>query len=143
MTTDVRTTGVATAGLSGTALEPNTRQFSEADKLKVTVLLKEYDTLRQEIVGRINNRFGIVSLGSALGVFLVSQQPTRGRVALIGVWAVLILVLWWRTGLLILRCSKRIAEIERAVNLLVGDELLVWETRGGRSWMRLYGRQHD
>jgi len=112
--------------------------------MKVTVLLKEYDTLRQEIVGRISNRFGLVSFGSALVVFLVTQQPPRGRLVVVGLWVVFLLVLWWRAGVLIRRCSKRIAEIERKVNSLVGEDLLVWETRiGGRSWMRLYEHRQN
>jgi threonine/homoserine/homoserine lactone efflux protein len=112
--------------------------------MKVTVLLKEYDTLRQEIVGRISNRFGLVSFGSALVVFLVTQQPPPGRLVVVGLWVVFLLVLWWRAGVLIRRCSKRIAEIERKVNSLVGEDLLVWETRiGGRSWMRLYEHRQN
>jgi hypothetical protein len=39
---------------------------TEREKLQVQILLKEYDTLRQEIIGRINNRFALVGFGSGL-----------------------------------------------------------------------------
>jgi hypothetical protein len=75
--------------------------ISDDDKLKITILLKEYDALRQEILGRINSRFGLVGLGSALGIYLISQQPTLGRLAIVALWAAVIAILWWRTGFLI------------------------------------------
>jgi hypothetical protein len=113
--------------------------ISDDDKLKITVLLKEYDTLRQEVVGRISSRFGLVGFGSALGIYLISQQPTVGRLVIVALWAAVMAILWWRTGLLIHRCSLRLREIERLVNALARDQLLVWESRvGSRGWMRFY-----
>lgn len=116
--------------------EPTT-SLSELDKLKVQVLLKEYDTLRQEILGRLNNRFALVSFGTGLSVFIASRTLSWRDWILVGVWLSLVLCLWWRIGVLMLRCSSRIAEIEKRVNEIVGDRLLLWESSLGGGWLKV------
>lgn len=109
---------------------------SESEKLQIQILLKEYDTLRQEIVGRINNRFSLVGFGSGLAVFLASQKPTHWGWLLIVSWLVALLLLWWRTAKLLRRCSVRIADLERQINRLAGAELLAWESHHGGGWLK-------
>ena len=117
-------------------------------KAKIDILLKEYETLRNEITHRINSRFAIVGFTGAIIAFTISQLKgvvwpeliwplsvfgTTKEVAwpgsILGLAAVFLMALWRRLGTLIKRCSIRISEIEAQINNLAGQELLVWETR--------------
>ena len=48
---------------------------------------------------------------------------------IVPIGALLLAAIWWQIGFLILNLSKRIAEIEKQVNGLMKEDLLVWETR--------------
>jgi len=107
-------------------------------KLRIDVLLKEYDTLRAEILQRINARFTIVGLLGALVAFLLSKWEWQPRNTLLDMrWAVaalgvaVVLVIWYRFGTLIKNLGARVSSVEQRVNQLAGDELLTWETRYG------------
>ena len=108
-----------------------TPSASTADQAKVQILLKEYDTLRAEIASRINQRFAIVGFVLAMVSFVGTKSdlaiPHRWVLGILGL--AMSVVLWWRLGHLMKRCSTRICAIERRVNQLMGDELLVWESQ--------------
>ncbi|MGD0276565.1 MAG: hypothetical protein ABSB79_11050 [Syntrophales bacterium] len=97
-------------------------------KEKIDVLLKEYDSLRSEIISRIQSRFTVTGIIVALAVFIVNEE---GQIELImgGILVIAILFFWWRVRAWILLCSVRISEIEEEINKLAEDKLLVWETR--------------
>lgn len=121
-------------------------EASVADgKVKIDLLLKEYDSLRSEILTRCNSRFAILGLIGGTLAYAGSQTkvpwylqwtPEYGQilfaVSLLIVAFLLIAVVWWRLGQLINRCSMRIAEIEKKINQLAGQELLCWESRVAR-----------
>ena len=99
------------------------------DHVKIQVLLAEYSALRQEIVSRTGTRFGC--LGLLLGIF--AFVPHAGGsfwdyIPVVIVLATLIAV-FVRLTWLLYRCAIRIAEIEVKVNGIVGEELLVWQSR--------------
>jgi hypothetical protein len=99
--------------------------------LRIDILLKEYDTLRAEIISRSNNRFATIGLIIALGAFVLTR-PEESAVSpfvLAAPVLAILLVTLWRLGQLIKRCSLRIAEIEARINQLMGEELLAWEGR--------------
>ena len=110
---------------------------------KVEILLKEYDTLREEILQRANQRFQFLAISGAIGAvgfFTTSPFSPFQSVAII-VSAVAVVCVWWRLGQIIAECARRVAEIERRVNKLVGEELLDWErSHVGRS---LFHRLHS
>ena len=97
---------------------------------KITIMLKEYDALRAEIISRINSRWQMTGLAigllSAIG-FARSDASYFWVFAAIA--AIFLLVLWRQSILLMRHCGLRIAEIENRVNELGGDELLAWESR--------------
>jgi hypothetical protein len=120
--------------------------------MKLSALLMEYDKLRDEIVSRLNNRFAVIGYLGAMLAFIMSQasgvswpEPLfpLGSIALPKevFWPALLIVIglfflfivWRRFGALIKKLSRRISEIEQEVNLLIGEEVLVWETRQIRS----------
>jgi hypothetical protein len=100
-------------------------------RVKIQVLLAEYATLRQEIVSRTGTRFALLGLLLGLSTFVV--VPREGVAIFqytVGVLVLFILLLvWWRLAWLIKQCTRRVAEIERKINGIVGEELLVWESR--------------
>lgn len=99
------------------------------EKDKVQVLLKEYDSLRAEILQRINHRFAFLSLFGAMGTyaFFAATDLSAYQKVVLMISALALFGVWWQLGNLIARCSRRIAEIEEAINLVAGDPLLRWE----------------
>ncbi len=103
---------------------------SSDEKDRIQILLEEYRTLRNEIVNRTGNRFGIVGFVLPLIIGIAAQSGS----ALCWSWllfasaAALLLAVWLRLAVLIKRCSTRVAEIERRVNKSMGEDLLIWET---------------
>ncbi len=101
------------------------------DKLKIDILVKKYEILRTELLQRINRRFTCIGLTGAVvvyGFFKVEKYTIVSILILIIAFSILG-VIWFHFGRRIHQFSLRIAEIEQRINCLVGDELLVWETR--------------
>lgn len=116
-------------------MNPSALISSDA-KTKIDVLMKEYDTLRQEILARSNNRFSILGLMFAAATALAAFKNTSmlKDISLttaawsMAVWLLLMGAVWWSLGRLIYACNRRLVMIERQVNELAGEELLRWET---------------
>jgi hypothetical protein len=107
----------------------------------LNVLLKEYDTLRSEILARIGNRFALLSVVVAAVAFVGSQKVAIGgwRWGLLALATVVISLIWVQLGRAIGRLSTRIAVIEGKVNEITGDELLHWESdRQGGLFNRVF-----
>mgnify|MGYP001590629171 CR=1 FL=1 len=111
-------------------------------KLKIEILLKEYGTLRTEILQRINARFAVVGLLGALFAFALSE--VKGQPGMFSIYvrwlslalgAGVLVTLWWYLGIIIQRLASHISSIEQRVNQFAGEELLTWETKYG--WGRL------
>lgn len=143
--------------------EPQTGSQGGIDnKSKIEVLLKEYEMLWGEILGRIRNRFAVIAYLGAVVAFVLFQSKDVSwpdpvwPLSLLGapgavIWPTMIVVvagaflvtIWWRFGSLINNAALRVAEIEQKINSLAGEELLLWESRGeGRPLFRwFYGRR--
>lgn len=117
---------------------PETQPQPLDRKDRITTLLKEYDTLRAEALGRINHRWQMLGLIGAIVAF-VSAKDNLLSWGFIPVYAMvlLLLVLWVRTGFHLSALSGRIEEIEKKVNEIAGETLLEWESRGRK---RFFGR---
>ena len=96
------------------------------------ISLKEYETLRAEILQRIGHRFTFLSLSGAVGAsaFFSAQDLRTSQTLVLIISAAALFGVWWQLGNLIARCSKRIAEIERTANEIAGEPLLRWEHEG-------------
>ena len=99
------------------------------EKDKIQILLKEYDSLRVEILQRISHRFVFLSLFGAVGAYAFFGAKNLGvyQTAVLMLSALALFAIWWQLGNLIAGCSKRIAEIEKAINSVAGEPLLTWE----------------
>ena len=116
-------------------MEPEGEQLRRIDK--INILLKEYDTLRAEVLARKNSRFAFVGLISGVAVLLLSRD---GEVSwtLTAITILALCLLWAYIGHLIYRLSKGIQRVEAQVNALAEVPLLQWEARS-RSFTRIYG----
>lgn len=104
---------------------------------KVEILLREYETLRQEVLARSGQRFALVTVAGGLMAFLIKTEKwpawvisaggTQATLALVGL--VVLVVIWRRFQVLIERLGAGISRVEQRVNTLTGDaDLLRWET---------------
>jgi hypothetical protein len=124
---------------------------------KVTILLHEYDTLRDEIVQRMSARQQQISVGvivfiGLLTILLANNISATGQFILYGVMTLSLFVFWYAmsaTNHVILRAAWRLREIERSVNRRAGEPILQWETYWGGAivgwgkWEPLPGRPRD
>ena len=106
-------------------------RLTDIEKAKIDILLKEYDTLRVEILQRTKSRFASLGLFSSIiayGVF--RSNPHNGlQLFFLGFIMFLVFAVWFALGYCMWRCSNRISEIENKVNQIVGQgDLLRWET---------------
>lgn len=111
--------------------------MTEAEK--ITVILHEYDTLRDEIVQRINsiqqqiNIAALVFFG-ALTFFVGGNIDSSKAViiwAVLGASIVVFAYAMWASYRDICRNAARIREIERDVNTRADEQLLQWEQYWG------------
>ena len=95
---------------------------------KIQILQKEYDTLRAEILNRIGHRFTFLSFAGAIGGYAIFSENklTDDQSSVLWICADILLCLWAWIGLLMKRCSDRVAAIEREINALAGETLLKW-----------------
>lgn len=110
--------------------------MDDEKKYKIDILLKEYETLRQEILARTGHRFVLVSLaGGLMGFLITTLFTTKAHPSLVVyifalVGAIVLGVIWRRFQLLIEQLSEGIVRIEHRINDLADDaELLKWEKK--------------
>lgn len=110
--------------------------MTEADK--ITVLLHEYDTLRDEIVqgsGPLQQMsLGAVIVLGALTIALTDGLDESDRLLLYGSLAVCMLVLGfsvWKINRGVQKIARRLRELESEINRRAGEPLLQWETHWG------------
>jgi len=99
------------------------------EKEKITILLHEYDTLRQEIVNRMNNGFQTVVVGAALFVWAIKAELDCRFWIGASLALLTLAIAAWVTSRNIRQAAKRIREIEADVNSRAGERLLVWQAR--------------
>ena len=110
------------------------------NKEKIDILLKEYDTLRQEILHRMNNRFLMLGItGSFLAFILLTDTsiinfsifgfPARVVIFVFGLLALIFIWVWF--GYLVGNIARQVSVLECRINEISGEDLLEWETRYG------------
>jgi hypothetical protein len=98
------------------------------EKEKITILLHEYDTLREEIIQRTNHGFQIYGIGAVFFVWLMSRSFDQ-RFWIMLCISVIALGRAWRSSVREIRkAAERLQELENIINGLAGTDLLVWES---------------
>jgi hypothetical protein len=119
--------------------ESNCSRFEQ-----IQILLHEYDTLRNEIIGRTRDGFTLFSITGAMVVgaltLLYGKAPAWPAVATIaGLGAVAFSLAWAETVKGIEAISAWLCHLEARVNALAGEPLLSWETENrvaNKGWFR-------
>jgi len=101
--------------------------MNEEAKRRIEVLLKEYDTCREEILGRIGKRFNILTLLGGL-VGIVGAKKTDVNWPVVWIAIAILLVVWTWMGLLLDQLSKNVQDLEGRINEIAGEKLLRWES---------------
>ncbi|MCK4625915.1 MAG: hypothetical protein KAV00_11435 [Phycisphaerae bacterium] len=94
---------------------------------RIDILLKEYDSLRAEMISRCNNRFAMLGIIGGIIAF-ISAYPCLTTWVLGGIAVLFLLCVWAYLGHLIYNCGIRVAAIERQINEIAGEKLLAWES---------------
>ncbi len=101
--------------------------MNDEAKRKIEVLLKEYDTCRQEILGRIGNRFNILALlGGLVGIVGAKKSDVNWPIVWIAI--MILLMVWVWLGLLLHQLSKNVQDLEGRINEIAEEKLLRWES---------------
>jgi uncharacterized membrane protein (DUF485 family) len=96
----------------------------------IDIVLHEYDSLRAEIVSRMDARFQLIGFLAIVATLLGTTDISNvSRRLLIIAALILFISVWLLFGFYIKRCAKRLREIEAEVNKKLGDDVLVWESR--------------
>ena len=126
--------------------QPRRIEITEHDK--ITILMHEYDTLRDEIVQRNNalqqqNSVGAVVLFGTLTIAWSGNLNTYQSYILYGLLALGFLIFWYGVWFAFRETDRvivRLRQIEADVNERAGETLLQWETFWGWSAINHWGR---
>lgn len=115
-------------------------------KEEIVARLKEYDTLRAEIIGRTAAVYQLLAISAPLAVFLFTWWGSSTQKKDWVFWLAVV-IFTFIVGLFAMstrrdinRIAERIIFIEREVNRLAGVDILEWETTFGAAstgWWRL------
>jgi len=116
-------------------------------ELKFDALSLEYNSLRQEISGRMNSRYQTLTLLAATAGVIIGFAPEKSGfpkewVYGLGLGLFLVgLFAWLHAGWSIGSLSKQVAQLEADINLVASEtsqtvlDLLTWEkSRQNRKW---------
>lgn len=104
----------------------------EIRREKVQILLAEYGSLRSEINARISSVYSAIAVAIFLIVFILQQPIGVGFFIALFVAVAGVGVCGRFLAYDSFSAARRVQEIERMINELVGEKLLVWESdRGG------------
>jgi hypothetical protein len=107
------------------------------DKDRLTIVLKEYDTLRAEIIARMGHGFQTVGFGVTLVVVFIPWlwlHPSDIPYWIALAFGIAVCVFLWSViHIEIAAAASRLRQIEEIINSMAGDTLLTWETYHGRA----------
>ncbi|MES2442755.1 MAG: hypothetical protein V4574_07980 [Pseudomonadota bacterium] len=117
---------------------------------RIQILLAEYSSLRQELLKIGTTLFQLSTLsGTALVAIIAISVNARSLGLGLGLTAIDAAL--YIVGIRFIdfdtqRATRRVCEVERTINEIAGEELLVWETAYGlralgyrKRWMRILG----
>jgi hypothetical protein len=114
------------------------------DALKIEILLREYDTLREEVMRRYDAQFQTIGMMAVVLVGLLAALAAGISGAIIaalvaGAFVVFIFLLLWADHD-ITKAAERLRELEGEINRRAGERLLRWETNAAGTIFRRLGK---
>lgn len=109
---------------------------------KIEILLKEYDTLRQEILRRGDQRVQ-VALVAAIGVLVYHGEFAEGIGNAAFVGFSMLAGIFFALGHMIARRAGRLVQIEDQINRMAHTDLLRWETEQQGSMHNVFYKGFD
>ena len=97
----------------------------------IQILLKEYDTLRSEIVSRSAHWYQLAAVAAIVAGWLVSRPIDRTLLISLAFLAVAAVIFAGSLARDIYICAARVRQLEAEINGLAKAELLKWETHYG------------
>jgi protein-S-isoprenylcysteine O-methyltransferase Ste14 len=124
---------------------PDTQKLVLGEDIKISIIMHEYDTLRNEILLKYSTSVQLITqtfvvLVALLGALVILLQATTilttktlfmTSLSLTGAAAILVLISIVWLDYDTKRASGRLREIESQVNDRAGERLLLWETQYG------------
>jgi O-antigen ligase len=94
----------------------------------IAILFKEYETLRAEIIARLNHSYQILGIGTVALTWILSRPVDRMLFIALGALIFAVAAITWKIRRDLGRLSARLREVEVHINTLAGERLLGWET---------------
>lgn len=102
---------------------------------QIDILLKEYDTLRADILLRSNVIFSVLAVAAGILAWFIQRHKESWFLPTFFAFVAIFIFIYWVNHQNIARAANRLKEIERKVNALAtapdGSPLLEWETKWG------------
>jgi hypothetical protein len=112
----------------------NQQEKTVEEPEKINILLHEYDTLREEIIGRTNNMYQMLAVGSAVFIALLSFSNNFAKlISLTSFCAFVISFFCWMIKEETANAAARLRELEEKINIRAGEPLLTWENKFGKA----------
>ena len=111
-------------------------KYKNSIEQQVDILLKEYDTLRSEILLLTQHRFAFIGFVSVVMMYAFFKEDILVfyQFCLLALSGFILFFVWSFIGSKITKCSSHVAKIEQQINGLVAvDELLSWETKNQKN----------
>jgi hypothetical protein len=100
-------------------------------ELKIRVLLVEYDTLRTEVLSHLRTSYVVTAAAlTFLGGLFALGDGWEQRVGIV-VLIALVLVAGWAIAVAMELAARRLQKLERKINAIAGERLMVWESDFG------------
>ena len=112
---------------------------------KIQILLAEYNTLRDEVISRVDTGYQIVAFVlAALTIVVGVRFDWRMELSLLGTLSLLIWLIWLFAMRDLACLARRVIALEAEINKRSGEELLIYESRlggGARDFWDIFGER--
>jgi sulfite exporter TauE/SafE len=101
----------------------------------ISILFKEYDALRTEVLGRTSHGHKIGAIGAVVLTWLLARPIDAKFWMILVAVSIVFLTAAWMTFRDINKASAKLKELEQEINSLAGARLLQWESYWGSATM--------
>ena len=114
-----------------------TPKFSDKDK--ITIIMGEYNSLRNEILVRTGHMYQLLVLGAGVLISIITGTYGARTIHIFLASVFVVLAFSWLIERDIRKAARRIREIERYVKQKTGENVLIWENQWGGARSGFFG----